>query len=199
VFEQSTGAETRHLTLKKQRSVQPIIVIQPSNSNLASWSKIPIALLSLSIVSLIGLLLLRRVFGRLTIKKSVAVEHDVYNDPFELKKGLHNPDNGKKARKKKKVAHSYALSETSREMNTEEHKRVKTKKRHQSESATRGEAQLIVATEFRTEHGNGKRKEHRSKRNLSKTKLSRSAQLAWGEEQIREQGMVMPVRPKRRT
>ena len=89
VFEQSTGAETRHLTLKKERSVQPIIVIQSSNSHIANWSNIPIALLSLSIVSLIGVLLLRRVLRWLAIKKSVVVENGD-NDPFELKKGLHN-------------------------------------------------------------------------------------------------------------
>jgi hypothetical protein len=217
VFEQSTGAETRHLTLKKERSVQPIIVIQSSNSNLASWSKIPIALLSLSIVLLIGVLLLRRVFGRLAVKTRVAFENSD-NDPFELKKGLHNVglprrvfgrlalrkrlveqdtistaslslNNVKKSKKKKKrVAHSYAMLDTSGELNTEEHKRVKSKKKKVNKRTSRDapteqcETQLIVAAEPMIENH----------------VTQRQAQLAW-EEQMQEQVMIMPVRPKRKT
>jgi len=178
VFEQSTGAETRHLTLKKQRSVQPIIVIQPSNSNLASWSKIPIALLSLSIVSLIGLLLLRRIFGRL------AVDHNTISTASN---SLNNVKTHKK-KKPKKVAHSYAVLDTSGEMNTKEHKRVKSKKQKVNKRASRGvpteqcETQLIVAAEPIIENH----------------VTQRQAQLAW-EEQMQEQVIIMPVRPKRKT
>jgi len=181
VFEQSTGAETRHLTLKKQRSVQPIIVIQPSNSNLASWSKIPIALLSLSIVSLIGLLLLRRLFGRL------AVDHNTISTASN---SLSNVKTHKKKKKKKtkKLAHSYAVLDTSGEINTKEHKRVKSKKQKVNKRASRGvpteqcETQLIVAAEPIIENH----------------VTQRQAQLAW-EEQMQEQVIIMPVRPKRRT
>jgi hypothetical protein len=191
VFEQSTGAETRHLTLKKERSVQPIIVIQSSNSNLSSWSKIPIALLSLSIVSLIGVLLLRRVFGRLVVKKSVVFENGD-NDPFELKKGLHNPNNVQKARKKK-VSHSDAG-----QMITEEHKRIKSKRRQLNESASSShdETQQIVAAEPTNEYNNknnGKRKEHRSKKSSSKNALRSNRSLRQEEE-----GLTVPVRSKQR-
>jgi hypothetical protein len=213
VFEQSTGAETRHLTLKKE------IVIQSSNSNLANWSKIPIALLSLSILSLIGLLLLRRVFGRLAIKKNVAFENGD-NDPFELKKGLrivglprrvfgrlalrkrlveqdtistaslslNNVKKHKKKKKKKRVAHSYSMLDTSGEINTEEHKRVKSKKQKVNKRASRHapteqcETQLIVAAEPM----------------IGDHVTQRQAQRAW-EEQMQEQVMIMPVRPKRKT
>jgi hypothetical protein len=167
--------------LKKQRSVQPIIVIQPSNSNLASWSKIPIALLSLSIASLIGLLLLRRVFGRL------AVDHNTISTASN---SLSNVKTHKKKKKKKtkKLAHSYAVLDTSGEINTKEHKRVKSKKQKVNKRASRGvpteqcETQLIVAAEPIIENH----------------VTQRQAQLAW-EEQMQEQVIIMPVRPKQRT
>ena len=73
-------------------------------------------------------------------------------------------------------------------MNTEEHKRVKSKKQKVNKRASRGapteqcETQLIVAAEPMIENHVTQQQAH----------------LAW-EELIREQGMIMPVCPKRKT
>jgi hypothetical protein len=128
------------------------------------------------------------------VKKSVVFENGD-NDPFELKNGLHNPNNVQKARKKekKKVSHSDAG-----QMITEEHKRIKSKKRQLNESASssRGETQQIVVAEPTNEYNNknnGMRKEHRPKRSSSKNALRSNRSLRQEEE-----GLTVPVRSKQR-
>lgn len=259
IFKQSTGAETRHLTLKKPPP--QAIVLESHESNLASWAIIPITVLSLSIASLIGVLLLRRAVGRWVVKNS-AFHYD-QNDPIGSYVGkgsgitaaLYMPNNDKKGTNKKKkglrdskrynskqISHSNASStipESFELINTEDHTTLdlrlenenETQVLRRSNSATRpvdnidrrrargtirNHLKNDVTKSFQTRvssslgpdrRNNDENRARGSRRNRKSHELGKSfkthvtqrkTQLSW-EEQIQEQGMIVPARPKRRT